>query len=522
MDLAKKIFIYSMILLGLLITAVLSAGAYMYLVPGAKLFGYYFVSGSLRVNETTYDTAYYDYNRLEIITKGYDIFVYPYVVGDGDDADIMVYVTDGVSGYANSENNTFSVRGSYSEVTQVFTIEVVEPTGGIMFYNNANIKIAVPELTVLEGEDVSTIEKEISITSAGGRILLGDVTPAEGSDIEAQTLELSDVVINNTNAEIYVRNCEISNVLSIDNNSGRVFIENDIAGDVIIDSKIASFMFMVKEGYNLVSTHIYGNLTVNATNSSIDVGNIEGNLSYEGDSGLLTTRFIYGDVYINVESCEIDIWNVYKNVNIDSDYSEIQIGYIGITDSELYTAIINADNGSVNIGDSFYNLEINTIHGDVSVERARRTVIINTEYGDVEVNCEMLLPYEVNVETLEGDIKATNIIGVANLSVRSNSLATIEAEFAEVNGISTITGGRENVTVQMPINDDYDIELTTTSGGLDVVVGGVYATSWPTELVEGRRYFTDPIEGGAIIGEGAKIVIDTSAGDIAISATEIS
>lgn len=505
MDLAKKMFVYIMVLVGLGITATLVCLSYLFLVPDSTIMDYFFVGGEVQSTTETYTLGAINYNRIDVDTTGFDVTIYP---KEGIDEIEVSFLCNAV-GVANSEISDFSYTYTYNNFSKVIKIRTQEPTGGLILYNDSNIKIAIP---------TTSDYKTINIISQGGRIILGDATEDVDSDLDTQILKMDEVSITNTDAEINIKNFRISDSLEITNESGRVNILSDVEGDIVLNSQISSFIFLDEEEE---ICNIGGNLTVNASNSAIESGNIGGELSYTAANGLLTIGRVAGDVFITSDNCQVEIEEVGNNLSIESEYGNISIDQVGASSTDLYQAYINSENGNVYIDECFIETEIITKQGDVTINDAYYDLDIITEYGDIDVYFnETAENRNTSIVTLEGDINATNIRGddTVLLQVRSTGLGKITASFLEMKGINTINGGRADVTLLVPLTE-YLITATSSTGNLNVVVGDVYRTIWPAELVEDRYYFSGAVSGYEL--DVDTLIIDTTAGDISLSANII-
>lgn len=520
MELAKKIFVYSMVLLGLIITAGLVAASYLFLVPDGQIFGFYYVSGSIGTETDTYTEGANTYDTLEIETIGYDVYLYP----KEDATEITVAITSNVNGYARAGGSEFGYIYDYNTDSGVLRIKTIEPFGGAMFYNDATLFIAVPEVA---------IPKDVRIKSSGSKIILGDITEPEGSDLTTQHMELGNVLIENGTGEIKIQNFTIDNSLSISNVAGRTEVLGDVNADVVLGSSIGTFIFRDEDNE---LTDITGNLTVNASNAAVEVGNlytytieeedeaapggyatieVGGQLSYNGASGLLEVAGAKGDVFITTNNCEVDLGTVEKNLSIESDFGKVIVDKIGLSYDSDYSAYINAENGSITINETHYELELVTKHGSIDVTNSFAYVDAVSEYGDITVSfAPSAVARDLRAISIEGSITAENIKGVAYIQVRDSGMAQVSASFLEVNGTSTIIGSRRTVDLVVPI-DLFKLDITALDGGLDIVVADVYKTSWQeADYVVGEYKFAAGVSG--YTGDIDKIVITVSHADVSI------
>lgn len=473
MNLVKKIILYMIGVIAIVFVAVIVACAYLVFVPDSQIYGYHYLSGDIVTSTEEYTDGLLTYENIEVESYGFDIMLYPQ---DEKLDKVMITFENNANGFTKEEITTFDYMYSYDSLTKTIKVKVDEPYSGLMFYSKAYIKIGVPETTVAKG---------VIVKSNGGKITIGEETPF--GNLAPLPFETTSLTIENTSAAMTLQNFTTSStgVLFITNTSGITDILSDVSSDVIIVSKIGSFNF----GTETANTDIAGNLDIQARNAYVNVtGNIGGEMSQVGDSGLIKLGVIEGDVYINTENGEVEIGTVLGNLSIISKFNTIKIDNVGMTTNYIYSASINSDNGNILIENCYYDLEVNSTRGNITVLNAFWDTAITTTYGDVSINYNedttatkningVISAKTLSVTTTEGNITATNLKTVSTLSVASSSAAKITAEFLEINGNNIVNIGRRESTVKVPVST-YTFKVTTSNGGINILAGDAYKTSW--------------------------------------------
>lgn len=515
MALAKKIFIYvgGVVALGLIVVIIFAG--YLVLIPDSEIFGYHYLSG--KAFEAKYEhieaTALSGYENLIIESGGFNLTIEP----QEEKMDrVMVSFLPNVNGFTTESIFTVDYSFNYNEDTKTMSFIVNEPSKGLLFHNNAYIKIGLPNITR---------EIDINVKSKGGNVTIGQQTPF--GSLDPFIFETNSITIENTRAEMAIQNFTTSSTgtLSITNKSGRTSILGEVGsyasktGDVIINSEIGSFIFGTDETvYN-----IGGNLEIFASNAYVKAGNVGGNVSQITESGYVELGTVNEDLVIETKNSETKIGKVLKTVTIESEYNTIEIGQIGEAINSQYQAVILLLNGNIIIDKCYYNLLVESARGNVTVKEAFLNVDIKTTYGDVDVTYNAFTGStfgnalkELSIVTTEGNITAKNIKAKTNLKISLSSTATITAEFLEVNGDNFIEGGRREFTVKVPITN-FNYKIDTTTGGINILAGSNYKTNWVSEdyNTETKKYTTGLLAmNGSVQTNINTLIITSSAGKI--------
>jgi hypothetical protein len=520
MALAKKILMYISGIVALALVAVIIGAGYLILVPDSEIMGYHYLSGNAfeQTIEHTESAPLNFYNNLVINSGGFNLIIEP----QNEKLDrIMVEFLPNAMGFTKEAVDNIDYSFSYASNTITFTVNT--PEKGLMFYNNAYIKIGMPDITR---------QINLKVTSRGGEVTIGQKTPF--GSLAPLVLETSDITIVNTRAPMTLQNftTDPTGTLKITNKSGRVNILGEVgsytqrAGDVILISEIGSFTFGTEEErYN-----IGGNLTIDAENAYVKAGNVGGNAEQTTISGYVDLKTVREDLVIDTKDSETKVEKVLGTVTVESDYNTIEIGQIGETLDETKRVRIILLNGNIVIGKCYYNVEVNSNRGDVTLNEVFSNVDVTTTYGEVTVIYNAVTSAQkpitndyktLEITTTDGNITAKNIKAIATLQVGVSSNATILAEFLEVNGQSRVDAGRREFTVKVPVAN-FNYEAITSTGGIEVLAGAEYKTMWSVDDGDIYNETTKKWSTGVIAMNGSvetntdKLTITSSAGKINI------
>ena len=501
MGLAKQLLVYSGILLGLAFGAIMVMASYLLLVPDSDIRGFYYVSGSTSDISREYLSVpdidggplgpgdYYD----EIVLKSHKFDINLYQHGNEEAQDrIYLDFSRTANGFAREGGREFDYDLNYDKESNTLTIETIEPRGGFILYNDAKLEIGLPKYAINANR--------LTVESNGGKVELG-------SNFSQDPMLFDDVEISNSRARMELNNIEINNSLNIENKSGRVIVKSNIGGDVRLESELSSFVFRDNDG-NL--TDIDGDLQLGEDadnvlkNVSVEARNINGSLAYFTKGGLLKVNNVSNDIHIRTDNADVVINKAYSNdIDIVSSYNSIKIAQLG-QETSTGKALIRLNNGSIEIGDSYLELDIEAARGSVEVENLYRYADITTTYGDIDVSFpdpEVLIedgknPVEedIRIRTENGNVNVQNLSGAADIKVpRSSDLAKIYVHFITVDKDSTILAGRRGVELKLPNseNDEYDIDVYTSgdvedNGGFGNINSDFKSPEDPEEFDEGR------------------------------------
>jgi|LGOV01.1.fsa_nt_gb hypothetical protein len=481
MDLLKKIFTYTMILVGLAIAVVIISAAYLVLVPDGEIFDYHYFAGTTIEVVDDYDLGALDYDKIIINTYGFDVNVYPQ---DIDVTEVKVSFKTNANTFTKDDTNSYEYIYNYSSDTNTITISTLEPESGITFYNDAIISVGLPEVFD---------DKTVTIVSHGGNVTVGAEQSVAPGAPAALDFEIDSLFITNTKAQTIIQNTEISTLLQIDNTRGRTEILNNIGGDVILASDIGSFYF--GEGDTMFD--IAGTLSVDADNPAVEAGNISGEVSFISNSGLLKLEDVSRGIYVDTTSGEIEIATVLEGVSIISDFNTVTIDTVGSESGTQYLADVHTTNGNIVIGNCYFPLAASSERGDITIDNAFEGVGIETTYGDVDITYNEDATATKDDTTLKtitvvsenGNITVSNIKGIANLTIDDGSSATITASFLEINGENHVNAGRRESFIYLP-SDAYGLNVYSKNDDVEIFVGDVDKSSWlPADFVtETSRY----------------------------------
>ena len=195
MGLAKKIFMYTMLLVALCLAAVIIGAGYLVLAPNSTLFGYSFVMGNARaLTEVIYENAD-TFESLNITTKNYKVYVdviEPSEFTTSSVIEINMYRYS--SAFTNSEIKEFNFEYIYNEEDNSYTINVIEPDKGIVFAADAYIEILIPHTN----DNIN-----VNVTSGGSNVYIGK-KDSETNSGEEEVLVLNNLTITNGFAEFHI------------------------------------------------------------------------------------------------------------------------------------------------------------------------------------------------------------------------------------------------------------------------------------------------------------------------------
>jgi len=523
MSTKKGIFVYTIILLGLLFAMGVILTCIMFFFPSVQILGFQFVSTSssdhiyyvTNENTTAQDHLLQINNNvaenIEVINidaEGFDIHIRTYDPGTSEDHTLFkIHLVAQYAGYikADGEHLSLLVNGSQSvlagetETKNIVNFSVIEPEG-LYVKTSCYIIICIPE--------DSMSYDELIINSGNGDIR---ISPDQESDsyqfnFDEPTGELfynfNAVKITDTTGEITLGNVVINDKLSITKTDGLLEMNTDISANVVLNATYGKYYFkdinipsLGQDEYNVV---------INEKNANIILKDIEGDVEFTSQTGLLRVGEIGGNftskrfVDNTTNSCDIEIEAINGSVvYIENKTGIINIGRISKiannltqTDLSLINVEISNTSGTITINECMaQNVVITCTSGEIIINECASNLEISSTSGAIDVSyitssssldgvtttqlnqmLERLKEYSISLISDDGEITCKNSVGALTLETTSDG--NINAEIYDLNGLSSITSkyGKINIKLSTAIIDGYWLRWQTTkTADIDVL-----------------------------------------------------
>ena len=453
--------------------------AWLFLVPGSSLFGVYAVD---RETAITYRVA--DNPGLltilgsnNIIISSHDIPVEIRMRKEGQYSEGSIEVWERATGVSFN-----GIRGTHVTWDQVIVVDehgmgvpfarifIHEPAGSLSRNGHVYINLF---------SDANSAQQDFNFILDTRR----SSVRFDSDDTDFSVLNINTLHVRNARGSINfpsptlphhfrvnIQNIHVdSDNVSINNRVHRERINNPNNGRVRVTGNNVS----------LVLGNIHSNVYVTGNNARLNFGNVEGHVqigtaeshvaSATLNAGNIESNLrLYGNGTINVAQChalivrggtvtatvrqranQVDFIATERGALTVHQVSDDARRLLGVDDA--YVRIIH---GSVTLRNVFTNVRVWTIN-DSFLGNATAAVHFSPS---IDVNSANLPT--LSVEARDGNVTATNIVGVVNITVRPLGFAVINADFRRITGYSTIeymgpaqpTGNRGNITVTLTNN----------------------------------------------------------------------
>ena len=234
------------------------------------------------------------------------------------------------------------------------------------------------------------------------------------------------------------------NRLTVQSNIANVHVPQNVREEVKITSPSGSVTVgsVGVEGFLDAIVDVPGSTSINVT-----IGSVFGDVLFNSTLGSLRitgqAHGVLGGIVMQTSTASLTATRIGAQLDFVSRVSStVSIGTtMGVVDATFYGA------GSMAITHSFSIVEIQsraaglTVGGTGATQGARGPVTINNRYGATRVNFarDAFLSSALTFTGFDGNINATRIIGLTNITIQIGGRAQVFASFAEVNGTNNIT-----------------------------------------------------------------------------------
>lgn len=500
MDLIKKMLKYVFVLAIIMVVVCALICGILFIFPSLSLFGFRYASNhkqNIAIEAKTTESV--NLLTVNVETNNYNIIIKPNCdesEKNPDNENLRVVINNNFTGFSNNGLNSVQIKnnqtGEFEDVSNFdsknfinfkndgeLNIVLKEPSG-IISFGTSSVIIYLPEniennvvynLKTNSGKIsfeknsydttkvVSTGDITLSVAGAKGSFNLDNAAMADGSN------------------------------LNITNYIGRVEINSEKIGNVFINSNSGNFVFkqIGYEGFDggnltvvgnnpyvTVKGKVFGNVVFkNIVTGFADIDQINGELIYESENGILRVNKVLNNVTIINNSGEITIKQIGENngtylpVNITSNSAKITLG---TNETKIYSLTqIDTKTSKVvikNLAFSGSNIPtISTTKGSVDVE-----------FSDDE-NVKNL-----TISTQSGAISLKNVYG--KIDAQTGNSSKIYAEFKGVctNSNFVTDGGEIELKLPYPTtveNKKYSLNvLNKQKNKLNIEIGGFSLTEF--------------------------------------------
>lgn len=526
MKILKGIFVYTMIILGVIMGLGIILLGCMYLFK-MSMFGYKFLDINLKRNtfesiqldikeqQTSGSTLSYlddcvvdgKYNVKFVINAGnYTVRVLP---DSGQHSFISYYTISDFVGFVKTDTSSYkaSVNTRYyiNDDTLIVDMKVSNPKGLINFDATDNrLVIVVPEKY-----NNKPFYYGFDITTTGGDIILKNSLTSDNK-FDAP-LRVSTLTANTTKGNITLGGFESTIVDGEKEASSTATMQNLVLttqGGTIDFTNFKSFVIEKKLILEATKAdYIFEDLTVNdgmevtGSNILIKANTItcNGDFVYKSDTGGLDIQVLNAGEYNKVVSENkyhyVDANSRLHNITIFSDSTNIKIGaimgkarienqYGSIDITNLCNqATIKNENGNITITNSGVlpktddtsavytktsSLVVYNTYGDITVKSYRQNGLFTNVKGKITLTSDAEVvdrdnAYYTKVTSKDGNVKFINTNGSA-YSIVGTDKADINIEQKKVSAV--LTGDEENKTYYVKsTNGGVNITLPTTNSG---------------------------------------------------------
>lgn len=462
-------------------------------IPGESIFGLTFVISNREGNVSGLSNLYLTENLTEI---NVDSDAYGIIVKTTSDDVLTVKFHNIISGIIRYNKGTDDIGVARVDSTLengVLNLSVKEPKNFLLFYTKAYIEVLVPSSKISD--------PTLNVSTGSGKIELRGI-----SETNKLTIGNLDVECNNYRGRLETSNINVVNNLTFTNILGRCVIKEIMPqANVVVNSTLGSLELgdiksLRVEGDNpyIVCDNIISG-TTEEPYSSIALSMVSSN----GIVKVLDT--VQGSVNIDNSYANLQIKNLYGQLSSQYDIehqsgnAKISIDKIGFAGDVNRTINVNVRDGYFTANEVYYDINATaTAGGSITINNANRNVNITSVTGKVtvEFNKELTINPLLTIISSEGsNIIAKNINGVATID--TNGSGTVEASFRKVVADSTIIQrGSGEVKVYVPLTVSSILYTKGFTGKpIDVSVGlSVVYDSWTPDNIENTLIHYD--EGG--------------------------
>ena len=438
MTVLKGIFVYTLILLGLLLGVGIIIFGIMFFVPEFAVFGYKLYNGSSANN--TYiviaDDSGESQTQLDVLpteAKTFDALVInagSYIVNittkeEGDvNPPIFEYTfNQGLFGFIQAEAKGPSVSVGYSASATVPGLEGTRKT--------ITLTIKEPEGILINRQAILTINIPSNKTNVGTIYIKNNNSAVSIQPAELHpNFTLGNLVVDNGKSTIAVNKTTVTNRVVINKLGGSFKISENIAASLLLNCEQGEYVF---KNVNTSGSNFANAVDITALNANIQIGDVNGFLSLRTDLGLFRAGSIAGDfsaVGYSSEttrnSCDINVGAILGDASISNKGGNIHIGQLSklVKAPQTYASIntkaeIYSTSGNLTIDNCFTKyIKVVSERGSILINNMASEANISTTYGNVELN------YITATFTLEGYIAAQIESAVAQLATLPIKVAT--------------------------------------------------------------------------------------------------
>ena len=529
MDLIKKMLKYFFILVIIAVLACSLIAGILFLFPSLSLFGLKFASNH---EENIAEEINSSVTKVNIETNHYNIVVKPNSDKNSESPDnlnLRVLINNDFTGYSKNGITNVGIKKNGSEDFldasefdsvnlahfkngEELTLILSEPEG-IISYGASSIVVFLPE-------NASGVEYNLKTNT--GKISFSKNSYDESKVVSTKNITLS---VSSARGSFNLDNASMQDGsdLTISNYIGRVDINSEKIGNVIINSNSGNFTFksigyvgfsggnLKVEGNNpyiRVTDTVFGNVTyTNVTTGFVEINTIKGDLVYESQNGILRVNKILGSVQSSNDSGETTIKQIGDGVVIPS------------------SANIISKSGTISLGTDetklYYLSQVKNETGRVIIKNLAVSVAedIITTKGSVEVAfADDDVKKDLKVTTVSGAVTLKNVSG--KMDIKTENSSKIYAHFLSFKDESSFVtdGGEVELVLPAPTNAEdkqYELNLSNRQKNkLNVSIGAFSQTSFEGEQDENLFYnFVKAFPDGT---SGVKIFVKTNSGMIKI------
>ena len=504
--LLKKMFKYVLILLVTAFLAISLLAGVMIIFRDVSIFGMRFVSNKNN-NAILLNTP--NITKINIETNNYDVLIMPNSEEDlAVNTRFRVVIENNFGGFStdgltetliekvnnNTEETHLSTNKFSNETLSYFvnngefTFKLKEPTG-LVWYNNSRIAIYLPEN--LTGVEYNIKTNKGEIVFAKNNIHPNNKVSTSNINIHVNSLQGS---MNLDNVKM-----EAGSNLTVHNYIGRVEINNNSLGNVIIDSNQGNFMFknIGYDGFN------GGNLTVTGNNPYVSANKVYGNVTFNTTTGFIKVNEILGDSIMETDNGIIRIGKLKGGVNISNNSGETTINQIGEQGTNK-SVIITGKTGYINLGAKnndysgvYYLTSVTTESGRVKIENMNAKTVtdipsIRTTSGSVSVDYKKNdIVKDLNVSTKTGAITLNNVYG--NITAKTEYSSKITVNFYKVSEVANITTDNGEIEIGLPAASNsniFNLNLKNKQNKLNIALGNYVKTAFEAESKDELGFYT--------------------------------
>ncbi len=495
---------FILIALVVVLVVVIIAAAAMFLFPSFKLFGYHYIKSD--VNASSYQFLKGDdakaeeaWNKADIIrieTGAYNV-EFRYATSNMllDSGDIMVNIEGTYRGFVKGsvDRPTYSSTESIFDVNnedeehayykdelrpdkKIYFIKMAEPEKGFLMRNgtkllftmtydifsNKDVEIVTNSGTIRFGAENTMSLNNLSIQSSSGAVYLGDIKV--NTHIESGIEKPGNIIIKKSKK---------GTVVAQNNLKANVDIQVSGGGDEITLKDIES-----------VSNDALSKLNIESHNSTVTVGNVNGDFSCNTNGAKMNVGNITGTAMLQIKETTSN----FKTIGKVAKQNTLSIVANGKTSISFEKVLNNIDisknaNTKITIDESYGNVTYKGEKGSLDLKKihASKITIVETK-GSIELNCCKEEKVDIVSTATGGRITFSGVeLGIVEINKdNEQSSCSIYGTFEKVIGKHTIktTSGKVNITAVQ--NDDYSLSWLAKYANMNIF-GNLKTTIWSSE-----------------------------------------